>query len=278
MHFLIAGLFALFILVAIFALDARLIVRQYTLSVQTFDRPVWLVLLADHHSTRYGKRQARLLREIDAINPDAILIAGDMIDRWRAPGETLHLYNGLRRYRTYYAIGNHECDYADLDAVKAQARSHGITVLGNETVIASIAGGQLVIGGIDDPERAKHDNTQYDHRAAARKLTRRANACPGYRILIAHKPEYIEQYLGFDLVVSGHAHGGQVRIPGLVNGLFAPGQGLFPKWVGGVYQHEETTHVVSRGLARFFFLPRVFNRPELVVIELTGENTKEVTA
>ena len=91
-------------------------------------------------------------------------------------------------------------------------------------------------------------------------------------MLLSHRPELVDIYRGsgFDLVVSGHAHGGQVRIPGLVNGLFAPCQGWFPQYAGGVYALGSTTLVVSRGLCRNE-LPRVFNRPELVVLTLSPQ-------
>ena len=93
---------------------------------------------------------------------------------------------------------------------------------------------------------------------------------PQFKILVAHRPELIELYkkYPFDLVVSGHAHGGQVRIPFLLNGLFAPNQGLFPKYAGGAYIHENLTHIVSRGLSFSPKLPRVFNPPEIVVVNI----------
>jgi len=94
---------------------------------------------------------------------------------------------------------------------------------------------------------------------------------PGFKILIAHRPELIDIYekYPFDLVVSGHAHGGQIRIPFLLNELIAPNQGRFPKYAGGVYQHGGLTHIVSRGLSFSLYLPRVFDSPEVVVIDIS---------
>ena len=92
-----------------------------------------------------------------------------------------------------------------------------------------------------------------------------------YSILLSHRPEYYETYkkYGYDLVLSGHAHGGQWRIPGILNGLYAPHQGLFPDYAGGAYDYPGGTLVVSRGLDRWGIkLPRIFNRPELVIIEV----------
>lgn len=92
-----------------------------------------------------------------------------------------------------------------------------------------------------------------------------------YTILLSHRPELINDYLDYssDLILSGHAHGGQWRIPFLVNGVFAPGEGTFPEFAGGLYSFEQTSFIVSRGLAReTTWVPRIFNRPELVIINI----------
>lgn len=91
-----------------------------------------------------------------------------------------------------------------------------------------------------------------------------------YTILLAHRPERAEIYaqFGFDLIVSGHAHGGQVRIPGLINGLFAPRQGWFPKRAGGLYHEKNTELIVSRGLCQRWYLPRIYNPVEIPILEI----------
>ncbi|MCL2828470.1 MAG: metallophosphoesterase [Oscillospiraceae bacterium] len=260
------------IALAIFALDLRLAVRRHVISAKSLKKPLRIVLLADHHSSPYGKNQVRLLDEIHAAKPDLILLAGDMVDDKRPYKKTAQLYQGLRNYPVYYVIGNHECRRADMAAMKALAESYGITVLTDETMTAEVGGVPLLLGGIDDPEKAQHRDSTFAHKAVMEQVFTPVKSASGYRILIAHKPEHIKTYAryGFDLVVSGHAHGGQVRIPGLLNGLYSPGQGLFPRWAGGVYRHGATTHVVTRGLSKTVFPPRIFNRPELVVIDLAG--------
>jgi predicted MPP superfamily phosphohydrolase len=93
-----------------------------------------------------------------------------------------------------------------------------------------------------------------------------------YNIILSHRPEYIDTYSAhnYDLALCGHAHGGQWRIPGLLNGLYAPNQGMFPKYAGGLYVVDNTTMIVSRGLARESTrIPRLYNRPELVIIDIT---------
>ena len=91
-----------------------------------------------------------------------------------------------------------------------------------------------------------------------------------YKILLSHRPERIEYYrrFSFDLVLSGHTHGGQIRIPYIINGLFAPNQGFFPKYGGGIYKHDNLIHIISRGLSINPIRPRIFNSPELVVIKI----------
>jgi predicted MPP superfamily phosphohydrolase len=135
-------------------------------------------------------------------------------------------------------------------------------------VVIKIGEETLSITGIDDPSRARRHDPAFDHEKVAAELSEIAAQLPGYRILIAHRPDLIERYTGFDLVVSGHTHGGLLRIPGLLNGLIAPGQGFFPKLTGGVYPRGDTTLVISRGLSRHLVRPRICNRPEIVLIEL----------
>jgi predicted MPP superfamily phosphohydrolase len=107
---------------------------------------------------------------------------------------------------------------------------------------------------------------------------RELDEIPLYKILIAHRPEMIENYkkYSFDLVLSGHTHGGQVRIPLIINGLYAPGQGVFPKYAGGIYTHGNLTHVISRGLSVNPRLPRIFNPPELVIIIIESNLKSEL--
>jgi predicted MPP superfamily phosphohydrolase len=130
-----------------------------------------------------------------------------------------------------------------------------------------------VLAGVEDPNKKLWD--PFYHRAFADSRFKQATAIDAYKILICHRPEIVKYYTeyGFDLVLSGHTHGGQVRLPPLINGLYAPGQGLFPKYSGGVYKIEDLSLVVSRGLTtRRPLLPRIFNPPELVVIRLDGYN------
>ena len=128
-----------------------------------------------------------------------------------------------------------------------------------------------MVAGVEDPNKQLWE--PFYHRAFADSRFKEAQAIDAYKILICHRPETVKFYTeyGFDLVLSAHTHGGQVRFPPLVNGLYSPGQGLFPKYSGGVYKIGSSFLVVSRGLTtRRPLLPRIMNPPELVVIRIYG--------
>ena len=275
MVYILLALLALVPLTVV-ALWTGLAIRRYSVSARGLHKPLTVMLLADHHATRYGKAQERLLAKIHAEKPDLILMAGDMIDDLRKPEQALALFRGLRQYPCYYVLGNHENRRTDLDEMAKTVADTGVHLLSDELVRVELEGGSLLIGGLEDPSRRSSIGPTDTQKAAWAKAFAPAADSRDYSVLIAHRPEHIDLYasFGFDLVVSGHTHGGQWRIPCLLNGVWAPGQGFFPKIAGGVYHRGRTTLVLSRGLAKFRWLPRVFNRPELVVIRL--EPGKEI--
>ena len=171
----------------------------------------------------------------------------------------------------YYVTGNHEFWTGRVEEVRELLRARGAVVLEGESLTATAAGQTLRIGGIDDP------NVGEDIWREQLETVTAAQDGETFSILLTHRPERVEDYAGrgFDLVLAGHAHGGQWRLPGLINGLIAPNQGLFPRYVGGRYALDgDTTMIVSRGLARESTrIPRLFNRPELVVVDILPEGT-----
>ena len=150
----------------------------------------------------------------------------------------------------------------------------GVTVLDGRSEVAAVRGQRLRLSGATDPTGFYAASAEPAQRLTERfgeQLARLAGEGKEgiYHILLSHRPERAADYArhGFDLAVCGHAHGGQVRIPLLLNGLYAPDQGWFPGYAGGRYELGDGAMIVSRGLAKNG-LPRVFNRPELVVIDL----------
>ncbi len=260
-------LLAVMLVLAIIGLDQRLIVRTYKVESEEIDKPIRLAVLSDYHGCDYGPDGADLVQAVSELQPDAILLVGDMFSADGDPAAELRMFRQLDSIAfTYYVTGNHEYWEQDVPALLGLIKGTGVTVLDQSCVSLVVDGQRINLCGIPDPY------AYVDTQAALNRTVDDIDH-PAFTVLMAHRPELIEKYAAtgsFDLVVSGHAHGGQVRIPGIVNGLFAPNQGWFPKYAGGRYDVDGTTLIVSRGLStqRQMGVPRVFNRPELVVVEL----------
>jgi predicted MPP superfamily phosphohydrolase len=232
---------------------------------------ITMVLISDLHSTIYGGDQSPLIEMIAAQKPDLILLSGDIIDDKRPVTGTALLLAGIRDLApVFYVTGNHEYMSKRIDDIRHTLESFGVVILSDSYARIDIRGKAVIVAGVEDPYKRKIESPEYDQGLSMEKAFRGLDKIDGYKILIAHRPENIKKYAQypFDLVVSGHAHGGQVRIPRLLNGLYAPNQGLFPRYAGGLYTHGALTHIVSRGLSVSPWLPRIFNPPELVVIFL----------
>jgi predicted MPP superfamily phosphohydrolase len=199
-------------------------------------------------------------------------MTGDIFDdRISNDDSIVFLHTVSKEFPCYYVCGNHEIYTGKVNEIKASLSDMGITVLEGETVEVCISGQIICIGGIDDPygfpdKRGRLWEDQLEECSQAI-----SEEC--FSVLLTHRPELAALYADtdFDLILSGHAHGGQVIIPGIINGLYAPPQGFLPKYAGGTFTLKDSqTMVVSRGLSKYV-RPRVFNRPELVLIELVPE-------
>lgn len=259
---------------AVAAFWQGLTVRHYAIETDKVAAPIRLAVITDLHSTMYGAGQAALIHAIRAQHPDIILLVGDIADDQVPHDGAKQLLSAISpEYPCYYVTGNHEYWSDEADAIKKMIGSYGVTVLAGDTRVIVINHQKIRLGGVDDREgftRASYRKGKLPQGWLDQFENCRAETGDEiYSILLSHRPELVEQYRdsGFDLVLSGHAHGGQVRIPGLLNGLIAPNQGWFPRYAGGSYQLDTTTMIVSRGLSRSR-LPRVFNPPELVIVEL----------
>jgi hypothetical protein len=252
--------------------------------------PVRLALVTDLHSCRYGKGQQALVRRIERINPDLVLLGGDIFDDRIPDDATLELLDSIAPRRPcFYVTGNHEFWSGRHPAMKAAVRARGIAVLEGTGATVEVRGRKIDVCGLDDPtymepgewhpplpENLPADDPTCHLGGEWRRQLEAATAAahPGHlKILLTHRPERVADYQGrgFDFVLCGHTHGGQVALPfGLLPGLFAPNQGFFPKYAAGVHDlGNGTTMVVSRGLARkHWFFPRWFNHPEVVIVEV----------
>ena len=259
--------FCVLIILAIFAFYNGHILRRYPLSSEKLAGPLRIVLISDLHSD-YNKRLVSLIKE---QSPDIMLLAGDIIDDMAPIDGALKFLEEISGLcPTYYVTGNHEYWSGDIAGMREIIERYGITILSDEYERITVNNSDLIIAGIDDPAKAKYEDSRYSQALSMKNAFSMLPDEDAYKILIAHRPERIEDYkpYGFDLVVSGHAHGGQWRIPFILNGLYVPNQGLFPKYAGGLYSHDKLTHIISRGCGNNVYLPRIFNPPEIVVIEL----------
>lgn len=250
------------IVLVLLGLDQRLKVVNYTIDESRIQIKVKIALITDLHGCYYGENQEKLIEKINNYQPDLVLLGGDIYDL-NSHKNITDVLEAIQDYKSYYVSGNHEVWSGKLEEFKNELSNYGVKILEGTYDQVRINGQEIQIAGINDP--ALNDRKLLKKELDQLKgISKRA-----YTILLAHRPELIDLYqtYDFDLVLAGHAHGGQWRIPLLLNGLFAPNQGLFPKYAGGYYKDEKL--VVSRGLARESTrVPRIFNRPELVLIEL----------
>lgn len=270
----ITALVLLFVLLGILiclAFDTRLNTVFYTVETNKMKGTVRFAFLSDLHSCAYGAGQRQLIEAIERQKPDAVLLGGDIFDDALPHDNTEILLQSITKsYPCFYVTGNHEYWSDDVEEIFALLSAYDVKVLQGSGQTLVLNGNPLNICGIDDPEAG--DYTSEEDLMQKQLETLNTFGKNGlFTVLLAHRPEEIAVYLKypFDLVLSGHAHGGQWRIPGILNGLFSPGEGWFPRYAGGQYFFENASMIVSRGLARESTkVPRIFNRPELVIIDI----------
>lgn len=266
-HRWILPVLAILVVLTLIALDERLILRTYTVVSPKLTAEVRLAVVTDFHSSDNADDVVAM---VASCAPDAVLMVGDMFDddtQNRPTERTLSLMRQLSaQYPCYYVSGNHEAWTGEMDALYQQTEEAGVTVLRMSSGVLTVRGQRIALCGIPDPYEMVYSGAP-DTEEQIRQAMENVDSAD-FTVLLAHRPELLAKYAQFplDLVVSGHAHGGQVRIPGVLNGLYAPNQGWFPKLAGGAYTQDGTTLIVSRGLAVRTRLPRIFNRPEVVLV------------
>lgn len=266
-HWWILPVLAILVVLTLIALDERLTLRTYTVASPKLTAEVRLAVVTDFHSSDNADDVVAM---VASCAPDAVLLVGDLFDddtQNRPTERTLSLMRQLSaQYPCYYVSGNHEAWTGEMDALYQQTEEAGVTVLRMSSGVLTVRGQRIALCGIPDPYEMVFSGAP-DTEEQLRQALEDVDSAD-FTVLLAHRPELLAKYAQFplDLVVSGHAHGGQVRIPGVLNGLYAPNQGWFPKLAGGAYTQGGTTLIVSRGLAVRTRLPRIFNRPEVVLV------------
>lgn len=279
-------MFIISLLVCLIALSAYLYWENTTievtfLEVVDFAIPVdfdgfTIAHISDLHNTEFGQQQERLLQKLVEAAPDLIAITGDLLDSYH-PNITvaMEFINGaIAIAPVYYVTGNHESRLPELYAqLREQMESAGVVVLDNKAVTLEYGSSIIRVLGVDDPTfSAESDLYEDNEQVISAQLDVLLDDQSACTILLSHRPELFDVYheAGIDLVLCGHAHGGQVRLP-FIGALFAPNQGFFPEYTAGLYRQGDTQMVVSRGLGNSSFPIRINNPPELVVITLQAD-------
>lgn len=292
------------------AFSNRIALRKYDIASKKLKGKITAVHLSDLHECLFGVGQSDIITKAKAASPDIILITGDMVEDGKndpAVSKVLTDSNPAKQLftalcdiaPTFMVLGNHESNIPNTHMLCAEIEALGVRLLHRrnkddpdmaETV--EIGGNQVLICGADDPyfdrvdpicrkktiaERLSEDKDTHGHGKDIWRQRLRmeyANIAKDTRLtlLLSHRPEEYELYqeLGFDAAFSGHAHGGQWRLPPFINGVYAPNQGIFPRHAGGCYRYGGFTHVVSRGLS-VKRMVRIFNPPEICVVTFTGQ-------
>ncbi len=232
-----------------------------------------IAVISDLHNASFGKDNRTIIDKVRDIRPDIIALTGDLVDANRTDIDVaVNLVRELIAIAPcYYVTGNHEAwivgQYAQLEEGLLK---EGVRVLHDEVVLLTKNGQSIQLAGLDDPDFT--DRASYIQESILQTKLQQMNLTSDYCVLLSHRPELFEAYANenVDLVLSGHAHGGQFRLP-FIGGLIAPNQGFFPKYDGGVYQEQNTVMIVSRGIGNSVIPIRFNNRPEIVVVELKSE-------
>ena len=227
-----------------------------------------IAVLGDLHSTFFGEQNEELMDAVRIQRPEYIFLVGDLLDAFRdiPEGYAAKTAASLSAIApTYYVTGNHEWAVGDVPELKKTLENQGVTVLSNQFVILERGGDAVVLAGIDDPNG-------YADQKRPETVAEEIRAAYGdsFWMLLAHRNDHFpEQYslLGADLVISGHGHGGLVRLP-FTDGLVSTDRTLFPSYTAGLYEKNGSTLFVTRGLGNSGPTFRLFNRPEVAVLVL----------
>lgn len=231
-------------------------------------RDTTIVQVSDFHNSMFGKDQSKILGKMKALKPDLILITGDLIDRRNTKIDVAVSFvkEAIKIAPIYFVSGNHEILSGKYHLLKTKLSDEGVIILDNDSVILKSGQSTLKLAGIIDPGKIEGSGKVKKVRESLASIE---GESADFSILLAHRPDLLKVYAkyDYDLIFSGHAHGGQFRFP-FIGGLLAPDQGFFPKYDSGLYRLGKTTMIVSRGLGNSLFPFRLFNGPELIVVKL----------
>ena len=230
--------------------------------------------VSDLHNAEMGKDNEKLLAMLREAEPDMIAITGDLIDSRSTNVEIAlqFIREAVKIAPCYYVTGNHEARVNEYGALKTGMEAAGVIILEDARAEISLEGETITLIGINDPSYQTDYLFGDAQTVVDTKLAELHTDSDGYTILLSHRPELFDTYADhdMDLILSGHAHGGQFRLP-FIGGLVAPNQGLFPEYDAGIYTEGNTNMLVSRGIGNSILPFRINNRPEVLLIELQAK-------
>lgn len=271
--YLLLGLFVF--ICFIYVQNNVLVVTEYHISSEkvpkSFDEYT-IVQLSDLHNKTFGKNQRRLVNKVQKTEPDLIVFTGDLVDAKKydeEPALTL-MKNLVKIAPVYYVNGNHEWWSGKFDELEQKLLDLGVHVMRNRTEELTIGNDRIRLIGIDDPANTTREIEMTEENIV--KALAEIEGTDVFHILLSHRAELFALYAEhpFDLVFTGHAHGGQFRIP-FLGGMVAPNQGLMPPHTAGEHTLNGTKMIVNRGLGNSIIPLRLFNLPEVVVVTLQSE-------
>jgi len=276
-HIIMLAIVTVLILLIIWIAYGNTDLEIYKYNVKSEDIPsefdnFRIVQISDLHNAEFGENNEKLLLMLKQADADIIAITGDMIDSRNTDVDVAISFaqKAVNIAPVYYVNGNHESRVlGEYEKLKQGLTDAGVNILENSSADIAIGDEAITLIGINDPTFRMElvDDTMEQN--IAHQLEDVIPDNDNYKVLLAHRPEYFDVYAGnVDLVLSGHAHGGQFRIP-FVGGLVAPGQGFFPEYYEGSHIKENTEMIVSRGIGNSIIPFRINNKPEIIVAELT---------
>lgn len=256
----------------------KLEVTPYTFEMKEAESDVKIALISDLHCKEYGKDNKELIKLIEEQQPDLIAVIGDMINRNSDAADVEDMCAFMSKLPaiapTYFSIGNHEASYMaeNGDNILDKIRDSGVTVLECEYKDLTVNGTTFRLGGMSELAYYGGDG-KYDPKAEPFLTEYCDTDLP--KVMLSHRPEafgfrYACQSWDVDLILSGHTHGGLVRLP-FIGGLFAPIQGMFPHFYYGEYQFYDSKMIITSGLAGYEGFPRMYNPTEIAVVTLTAK-------
>lgn len=227
-----------------------------------------LAHVSDLHNHPWGET---LIEKMARANPDIIALTGDLVDSSKPDMESaLHFIEEAQKIApVYYVTGNHEARLDEYPTLKEKLEQAGVHMMDDQSVFIEKNRQRIQLVGIQDPDFATREGRGDNQGDIVRlKLGEQVNS-EYFTLVLSHRPEHFDEYVdaGVGVVLTGHAHGGQVRLP-FIGGLIAPNQGFFPTYTEGVYHEKQTDMVVSRGLGNSILPIRFDNTPELVIVNL----------